>query len=1051
MNWWSRTSPPDGQTEIDMNLPELSLKRPVSVIVVMLIFITIGIISVLKLPLEMFPDTSFPGLMVWVPYPSSSPEEVERTITRPLEEILSTVNSLKTLRSTSSSTNARIFVEFDTGTHMDMASMEIRDKIDQVRDRLPDDLERIQIRRWSTSDRPVISFSLSIPGDQDRFYFLAENLIKPRLERIEGVANVEIRGLNDKQLMITLKADRLYTSPVNILDLVETVRENNINISAGYLESDRRYVVRVPGELKEVRQIEDLPLDPQGLKIKDVADVTYDYPVQESFDRLNGRESLSYRIYRASNANVVDVCRSVIAAMSDIKRDEPQLGAMDVLYYRDQSEEILSSLNDLSISGLVGGLLAVIVLLFFLRKFRSTIVIAMAIPMAVVFTFSLMYIYRSVFGASISINVISLSGLMMAVGMLVDNSVVVLENIFRLRQEKGLPAHEAAVRGGSEVALAVTASTLTTLVVFISLGFISSTAFGRYMSDFAITISLALVASLIISLTFIPLAGSHLLKGRARPKARWLLRLTGLYEKIIAATIRTNFTKLATVLAALCIFGAALFMMSKVEREFFPPSEERFVNVNVYMPRSTTLEEMKALFGTYETILLQHRRELAIENLSTEFGIERMRQGRYRGEVQLFLTEVGPSVGEIKKRFLELLPQAPGVGFEFGDRHGRGGYSSAIEIELIGLDFTRLTELAPIVMDRIRTLDEVEDLSSDLEGGETQLLVTVDRKRAESIGVDSGRVARTIMSSISERPIGKFKTENKEIDIVLKMQKHRGFGQDDLKNISMRTGTGRVPVSAISDFTFRMGSTDISKENKKSRLQIRVNTSAKGMMKISEKIRAVMDGVPFPEGYEWSFGRHFRRFQESQESSQTAVWLALIFIYIIMASLFESFVHPFTILLTVPLALFGVALFFTVFGITLNNSSYLGLLTLFGIVVNNGIILIDHIRSLRRRGMAKREAIIQGGKDRMRPIIMTAVTTIFGVLPMALPVLLPALFPAAQGRASMWAPISVAILGGLTTSTFFTLIILPTFYSLADSVTSHLKRALGFVEQRERL
>ncbi|NIM13028.1 MAG: MMPL family transporter [Candidatus Aminicenantes bacterium] len=1028
-----------------MNLPEFSIKRPVTVIVAMLIFITIGVISILKLPLEMYPDTSFPGLMVYVPYPSSSPEEVERTITRPLEEILSTVNNLKNVRSTSSSSNARIFMELDTGTNMDMASMEIRDKIDQVRGRLPDDLERIRIRRWSTSDRPVISFSVSIPGELEQLYFMAENVIQPQLERIDGVANVEIRGLKNKELTIALKPDLLYTSSINLLDLIETVRNNNINISAGYLESDQRYVVRVPGELKHVRQINELPLNEQGLRIKDVADVTYDYPTQESFDRLNSRDSLSYRIYRASNANVVDVCRKVMTTMEKIKQDDPLLKDMDVLYYRDQSEEILNSLRDLSIAGLIGGFLAVMVLLFFLRKFRSTIVIAVAIPMAIVFTFSLMYIYRSVFGASISINVISLSGLMMAVGMLVDNSVVVLENIFRLRQEKGYSALEAAVKGGSEVALAVTASTLTTLVVFISLGFISSTGFGRYMRDFAITISLALIASLIISLTFIPLAGSRLLRGKSKPKARWLVKLTGFYEKIIGTTIKTTASKLVTVFVAICVFGVAFYMMSKVEREYFPPSEERNVRLNVFMPKSFTLDQMKELFNTFETMLNQRKQELAIKNMVTEYGITRIRQGRYRGEVDLYLAETGPSVSEIKKKLLALFPRPAGITYEFGERHGRGGHFHGLRVELVGMDFTRLTELAPMVMEKLRTLEEVEDLSSDLEGGDTQLLVKVDRKKAESTGVDSRRVARTIMSSISDRPIGKFKTENKEIDIVLKMRNDQGFNQDDLKNISMRTGSKRIPISAISDFSFRMGSTAISKENKKSKLRISINTKSKGMMKLTQKVREVMSTIHLPEGYSWSFGSHFRRFQEAQKSSSMAVWLALIFIYIIMASLFESFVHPFTILLTVPLALFGVAFFFTVFGITLNNSSYLGLLTLFGIVVNNGIILIDHIRSLRKKGMAKREAIIQGGKDRMRPIIMTAITTIFGVLPLALPVLMPGLFPAAQGRAAMWAPISVAILGGLTTSTFFTLIILPTFYSISDSVTTRFKNFFGFV------
>ncbi len=308
-------------------------------------------------------------------------------------------------------------------------------------------------------------------------------------------------------------------------------------------------------------------------------------------------------------------------------------------------------------------------------------------------------------------------------------------------------------------------------------------------------------------------------------------------------------------------------------------------------------------------------------------------------------------------------------------------------------------------------------------------------------------MARTIMSSISDRPIARFKTENKEIDIILKMKKDSGFGTDDLKNISLRTSSQRIPISAISDFTYRMGSMSISKENKKSKLRISINSKTKGMMKITSKISEALKNVHFPEGYSWSFGSHFRRFRESQSSSVLAIWLALVFIYIIMASLFESLLHPFTILLTVPLALFGVAGIFTLLGITLNNMSYLGLLTLFGIVVNNGIILIDHIRVLRRGGLQKNAAIIQAGKDRLRPIIMTALTTICGVLPLALPILLPDIFEAAKGRAAMWAPISVAILGGLTTSTFFTLIILPTFYSIFDSISVRVKVFLGFASK----
>ncbi len=1029
-----------------MSLPVFAIKKPVTIIVAMVIFITIGIISLIKLPLEMMPDTTHPGLNVQVPYPSSSPEEVERSITRPLEDLLATVNNQESYSSTSSASSSSIQLQFKPGTNMDMASMQIRDKIDQVRDSLPDDIENIRIRRFSMNDRPVINFSVTMPGDLDTLFFWSENFITQEMERIEGVANVDIRGIRNKVLNIYLKPEVFYSSSIRINDLTNTIRNNNINISAGYVEDGpMRYAARVPGELKILEDVKSLPVNDKGLTIADVARVTYDYPVKESYSRLDGRETVQFQIYRASNANIVDVCNRVKEAMARIKEEEPTLKDMMVVFSRDQSEDILRSLNDLTISGIIGGIMAILILLFFLRQLRTTMIIAAAIPMAMVFTFSLMYLVRTIFRADITINIISLSGLMLAVGMLVDNSVVVLENIFRIRQETGIPPMEASKKGATEVATAVAASTMSTLVVFASLGFMSQSGFGQFMKDFAMTISMALIASLLVSLSFIPLAGSRFLSKKAKPKARWLVRLTVVYEKIISFTIRNWKTKLIVAGLAALIFLASFFMLKSIDREYMFSSDEREINLSVYMPRSFSLEEMNVLFKRIEDILLSRKEELAIRFVNTDFGVRNMRQGRYSGRVELNLLDKGPSVAEIRERILALFPKLPGVVYESGQRFGRGGFARGMTVELIGTDYTKLTELAPTAMELLRTIPNVEEVTSDLEGGDTQLLVAVDRERAETAGVDSRLVAQTISSSLSDRAIGKFKADNREIDIILKIQGEDGFSEEDLRNISLRTQNKPIPISAVSDITYRMGSTSIRKENKKSKLLIRLNTkNQQGMVTLSEDIRRAMSTMSFPDGYTWGLGEHWRRFQESQGESNLAIILALLFIYIIMSSLFESFVYPFTILLIIPPAIFGVAVLFVLTRITLNTTSYLGLLTLFGIVVNNGIILVHHIRTLRSQGLSKNEAIVQGGKDRIRPIIMTAITTIFGVLPLALPYLLPQYFQAVGRRAQMWAPISVAILGGLTTSTFFTLIFLPTFYSISDSVSTRVKALLGF-------
>ncbi|OGD25632.1 MAG: hypothetical protein A2V57_01070, partial [Candidatus Aminicenantes bacterium RBG_19FT_COMBO_65_30] len=891
-----------------MNLSEFSIKKPVSILVAMLVFITIGVISLLKLPLEMMPDISFPGLMVQVPYPSSSPEEVERVITRPIEDILATVNNLDTLSSSSSASSASINLQFKAGTNMDLASMQIRDKIDQIRGNLPRDIEQIRIRRFSMNDRPVINFSITMPGDLDDLFYWSEYYITQQLERIEGVANVDLRGIRAKVLNVYLKPEIFYSSSIRINDLIDTIRNNNVNVSAGYVEEgSMRYAARVPGELKVLDQVKTLPVNEKGLTVGDVARVTYDYPIKEDYNRMDGRETVRFEIYRASNANIVDVCRKVKEAMARIQANEPNLRDMSVVYYRDQSEDILKSLNDLTWSGIIGGVLAVIVLLFFLRKFRTTLIIAAAIPIAMVFTFSFMYLYRTIFRANVSINIISLSGLMMAVGMLVDNSVVVLENIFRLRQEKGLSPLQASLQGASEVSGAVTASTFSTLVVFVSLGFMSQSGFGRFMQDFALTISLALIASLLVSLSFIPLSGSRFLAGKTKEKARWLVKLTSLYERIIRFTISTWKTKLLVAGLAVLIFVASYLLLNSIEKEMMFGGEEREVSLSVYMPRTFSLEQMNALFTEYEQIVLNHKDDLALDHLTVEFGVRGMRQGRYRGSLNLDLRDEGPTVAEVRDRLKALLPVRAGILYEYGQRFGRGGFGRGTSVDLIGMDFTKLTELAPGIIERLRAVPNVEDITSDLEGGDTQLLVQVDRAKAENLGVNSRLIAQTVSSSLSDRAIGKFKTENREIDIIMKIQSEDGFSEEDLRNISLRTQDKSVPISAISNLSYRLGSSSIRKENKKSKLSIQVNTKTQGIMALTEEIRKVMGSVAFPEGYTWSLGEGFRRFQESQGETTLAIVLALLFIYIIMASLFESFVHPFTILLIVPPAIFGVA------------------------------------------------------------------------------------------------------------------------------------------------
>ncbi len=1024
-----------------MSIAEFSVNRPVTTIMIIVSAVTLGVISYTKLPLMFFPEMSFPSLNVSAPYPSSSPDEVERLITRPLEDAFGTLTNMENMESTSNSDNARIRIEFETGTDMNMAAMEVRDRIDQVRGELPEDLERVRIRRWNPNDSPIYNFSVAWGGDPAEFYNIVTKVIQPRIQRVDGVANVEISGMIEKQLLVHVDNEKLQSHNLDLFNLSQTLVQNNITMTAGTVtEGGRKYTVRSVNEYRAADEVANLPIPGTTLSLRDVAEVKFDYPEDDSFQRLNGVDAVTVRVYKTSTANIVDVAQRTQSVLDELKA-QPQFSDLETRVFFDQSRAIVDRLSDLRNTGMVGALLAVIVLYLFLRNIRSTMIIGLAIPISIICTFTFMYLLRQGAGSTVTINLISLTGLMLAVGMLVDSAVVVLESIYRHRQESNISARLAAVVGTREVTMAIVAATATTLCVFLPLIFLGGgSRFMLFMKDFVVTFCIVMVAAVFIALTLIPMVSSRLFARPLGKPSSFFARLSDLYAAVLAWNLRH---RLVTVVSFAAILFGSYWLYQNIETEFQPSAPTRDISIAADLPGSYSIEDVREVFTDVEKLLLDRKDEFHIESVSS-YGSLR------RANLRIVLTppeERQESVNQIQTKITAALPEVAGVRWRPGRMRGWGGNRTGVEVELRGDNIAVLSTLAEDIRNRMEVIDGLKDVDTSLERGDEEIQVQVDRAMAQTYGISPRQAARTVQAALSSRARGKFKAEDREVDILLQLEEEDRTNMRQLQNMTFeRAGGGMIPVGNLASFSRQKGPDAIRRQDRESQVEVGGNTTRAGTRRINAQVTEMMNGMEFPPGYSWSMGRNFAMMRESQSEFFFAILLSIALIYLIMAAISESFIQPFTILLSVACGLVGAFIIFYLSGTTLNQSSYLGVIVLAGLAVNNAIVLIDHVNHLRKEGLKRTEALILGGRHRLRPILMTSLTTIFGLMPLVAPILFPEIFGPVEDRgANQWGPIAMALVGGLTTSGILTLILLPTVYSifedLSNWVTSSVKRA----------
>jgi HAE1 family hydrophobic/amphiphilic exporter-1 len=1002
-----------------MNLTETSLRRPVTTLMVFACFLVIGLISAKLLPLEYFPDMEFPGIGINIPYPGSTPEEVERQITKPVEEVLGTISGVKRMNSWSSESGANFELRFEWGENTAIKAVEVKEKIDGIRNQLPRDVERIFVNQWSASDMPMLQVRLSSNRDLSNSYDMLNRNLKRRLERIDGVSKVDLYGVDKKEIRLELLADRIAAHRVDLNRLAETLRRSNFSVTAGRItDGKQRFVVRPIGEFKFIDEYGDLIVGPHNLRLRDLADLTFDHPKLDYGRHLDRRYAIGLDVQKEAGANTVEVARRITAAIEEAG-ESPEMKGINIFYMDNAAEGILSSIEELLNSGFWGGVFSVLVLFFFLRRLGTTLIVALAIPFSLLATMAGMYFL------GMSLNILTMMGLMLAVGMLVDNAVVVTENIHR-HQLANPDVDQATRLGVKEVALAVTAGTLTNAIVFLPNIVSPRDEVSIYMKHVATTICLSLGASLLIALTIVPLLAKRFPIRAENGKTTKLDKFLSRYGSVLAWTLRHRG---ATIGMIFLILASVAIPIMFVKKDMFPQQEDRKLRLFYHINGSYRLEKIEEAVNVVEDYLLSNKEKFEIKSVYTYYNTSFA-----SSTILLKKDDEGfeKSQEQIREEIRKDLPKMSIANPSFDWRRSNSG--EALRVQVAGESSEILAELSREVARILEKINGFKDVRSEVEAGEEEVQVVVDRARARQYGYSTQEVATTVAAAMRGQNLRKFHTAEGETEVRLQFQKADQATLEHLRNLPLYNS--RNPADAVeptklatlADFHVRRGPREIRHEQRTTVVGVSANLQGVTVEEARQKISQAMKQFNLPPGYAWNFGQSFSNEEETGKVMMVNTLLALVLIYFVMAALFESLLFPAAIWTSILFAIVGVWWFFMITSTTFSLMAWIGVLILIGVVVNNGIVLIDRVNQLRVEGHSRHDAIVQAGRDRLRPILMTTGTTVLGLIPLCI--------GATQigGDGPPYFPMARAIVGGLTFSTVVTLLVLPTIYALMDDV-----------------
>jgi len=1027
-----------------ISLPAIAVNHPITTLMLVTTLIGLGIISWRRLPIEFMIRQDFPMLHCYIPYPGAAPKQVENEVAIPAEGEFLTIPNLKNVTAYSNSGGCSILMQFDWETDMSTATADLRDRVERLKLELPQEIDYVFLRKFGSQDWPILVFALFQQENESELAHLSRTLIRNRLMRVPGVADIQVTGRATEVVSVDFDRDALESLSLPLPSVIGVLQNSSLNLALGKIsDGDNQCYVRARNEISDSFQLENLIVGPNSIRLKDVAKVNVSGPSGADSFTIDGKHGVFVHIIKSSEANIVATCQAVRDELDRIL-EEPQFKETEVYVFEDKAEIILFAIHSLIKAGAYGCSLALIVLFLFLGRIRTTILVALVTPISLVNTFVFMYFNGQ------TLNIVTIASMIVSLGMLVDNAIVVMDNIHRYRQ-LGFDRVESAIRGASEVSLAITASTLTTVVVFIPVLYLQAGELTIGMREFAGPVTVALLTSLIIALTVIPLAACYLIERERHPvykafrqfvsrgghfaerlanglnRYHPLQRLIVLYSQLLGSCL--DLRLLAALMLGIILATTYFIPYRRVGVQQMPDMDMRVAQIYIRFEKNYDHEMAKEIFDKLVGIVEAEREELGIKNLYVNYG-------SWGGEIRAYLvqdTDLEPgetipyTTDEVRDIFAHQLPDlVPGGTLSFGIAQGERDRSQSVSIVLRGRDTKVLEEITEDFRILVASLTDVEDVETSRATKSQELQLDIDEVLASEAGVNPLTIARTVDFALRGIQLPPMKKEGREIPVRGQLAGEDRKTKNDLESLALISTNGKVAsLGDITTMTKAYSPTTLTRENGKSMAYLTATVSIKNLAKFKADVKNLIDQFALPHGYSIEMGQRLNELDVTIENYGQALVLALILIYLVMASIFESYLLPFSILTTVPISFIGVYWSMYLTGTSMDTVAFIGAILMCGIVVNNGIVIVHHINQLRDNGLERRAAIVQAGINRFRPVMMTALTTILGCVPLAI----------GTGRGNdALNSLGRSLVGGLTSGTFLTLAVVPLVYSLIDDI-----------------
>ena len=1017
-----------------MWISNTSIKRPVFATMIIVSFMVLGIVSLGRLGIDLFPEVNFPFVNISIVYPGAGPEEVETLVTRPIEDAVAGINGVKRVISTSTEGFSRVGIELRLEIDPQAATAEVREKVAAIRERLPEQIKDPTIQRFDVSALPIATYAVgSASLSSDVIRRTVEDDLKPLLGQIDGVAAVEVNGGQVRELQVNIDPRRLEALNLPISEVAAKLAADNMDLPGGQIRRDGKAVsLRTKGQYQAASEIEDVILRSDGgstVRVRDIASVVDGYEDRTSTTRLDGEDAVSFSVRKQAGANTVDVQRKIDAALAKAMPTFPQLQIKPV---QTDAEPIIENVRDVRGHIIFGGIMAVLVVFVFMRDWRSTLITALALPTSVIATFFFMY------AIGFTINMMTLMALSLVIGILIDDAVVVRENIYR-HMEHGEDPYTAARNGTSEIGLAVMATTFTILAVFLPVGFMTGIV-GQFFKSFALTIAFAVSISLLVAFTLDPMLSSRFvryipLEERTRTRTgRFLERVGGFYDRIDQKYHRLLLWAVEhpwkIVATAVVVFFASMSTLSVIGTEFVPAEDRGEFVVNLEAPPGTAFEQTVAYVGDVEKLV---RQEPEVRQIFSTVGFE---GSTLKANLRIKTTkrnERERGLASIKEDMRARLKGVPLLKLTVADPEFMQGSptQAPLSVYLRGDDMNELQRLNEEAVAKIKGVPGAVDVDSTLESGQPEMLASINRDLAADLGFDVGSVAMQLRGMVEGVVPTRLREDEKEYDIRVRLAPEFREDFDTIARTPLYSPSGAVVrVRDIVKLDPQVGPAAIEREQRRRQAKINIELADRSLGEVTADVQKVMQGMQLPANFEWGFAGDVEMMQESAAAMGLALILATLFIYIVLASQFESFLEPFLIMTSLPLALVGALLAILLTGKNLGMPAMIGVVMLMGLVTKNAILLVDLTNQYVREGMSVKDAILKAGPVRLRPILMTTIAMILGMLPSAM----------GNGEGSDFrAPISIATIGGLITSTLLTLVVVPVSYLLLARFVDRVK------------